>query len=1097
MRKRQFQHVDETKASDRTDEGVTTNRAHRDLSHIGLDRGDRRRSFTDDMRQKMGRYHILRLIGEGGMGTVFEAYDPELARKVAIKVIHPRLQNEASPAKLAQTKARLVREAKSLAKVAHPNVIPIYDVGLIDDDSIFMAMEYVPGLALHDWLAQKRPSWSLALSVMMQAGEGLVAAYGAGLLHRDIKPANIMVGDDGGVRVLDFGLAKSRQHRQASGESDALGLRESNADDDAESTEPDLLPRKTEEDVSQRGAIFGTPAYLAPELLRGTHPGKRSELFSFATVLYEALTGKKPFPTDPPALRQEAIVAGRLSWPASVPKWLRRHVESNLRDDPRQRSEGIAELLREIDASARLAKRLRATVSLTGALVLPLVVGVAWAYHSVEADSIDPDCRESSADLEPEFSAARLDAAKQGFLANKLGAAKDLWANASSSLNEWRTRWMQARRHLCPAFRQQTREAPFDSGQREQARACLDESKREIAALLQVWQNATTKHILDSGSALNSLSEPMACTDLEALRKRRPLPADPKRRRWLLEQHGKVKSLRFRIEMADYSSIAAELDAIEIPRHSREDYSLLAEVTLAKGRLAYRLADATYASSMPLFRAFLWATAADHPLERSETAKMLWFARVYRSNLTEEMEEHLRNQEASMVRAGSPNVLKAEYERNLAIAQAMQGKLVQTQIHLANAIAILGENVDYDRNIMGLYLEDEAETEYHLGRIKQAIAVERRSRAMHLEIFPAGHPKVARSRGLLAHYLYLDGKLVEGYHELSVGSAQCLAAEVPVLLCVEALRRLPRLELAMGNYQDAIGSISFMADLEALHRRRLDPERNWATSDAAEILLARGEVESARKSAMLGLHQIRTEGTVRPSSEFYALISLLIAEIESGDRAATTTHFAQAKAILDVPNELGHEMQRDFSLALAYNQLRRTRESGWTPALAVDAAQQALAAAMDTLTPPQDLARAQLMLANALRLAGEFDLAHYYAVEALARHESIEGLRPHLLFPYYETLAALTLEKGELLAALEWVEKAHESFDPAQVLDTRLASVHFIEAKIRWNLAQDDPAQRRHAESLAERAWLEFRASEGIENMRAQEVEQWLVVHDS
>ena len=147
---------------------------------------------------RVGRYEILGVIGEGGMSFVYLAHDPELDRDVALKLMRVRVGSEGA--------RRLRREAQALAQLSHPNVVPVYDAGMVGGQA-FVAMEYVEGNTLRRWLRGK-PPWRKVLGVMIEAGQGLAAAHARGLIHRDFKPDNVLIGDDGRVRVLDFGLAR-------------------------------------------------------------------------------------------------------------------------------------------------------------------------------------------------------------------------------------------------------------------------------------------------------------------------------------------------------------------------------------------------------------------------------------------------------------------------------------------------------------------------------------------------------------------------------------------------------------------------------------------------------------------------------------------------------------------------------------------------------------------------------------------------------------------------------------------------------------------------------------------------------------------------
>ncbi|MCA9691800.1 MAG: serine/threonine protein kinase, partial [Myxococcales bacterium] len=191
-------------------------------------------AVTDAAR--VGRLKILRRLGAGGMGVVYAAYDPELEREVAVKLIHGDSDTAS---------ARLFREAQALAKLTHPNIVAVYDVGR-HEGQVWVSMEFVVGRTLGVWLEQERPRWRPILAVILQAARGIAAAHAEGLLHRDIKPENIMVGDDGRTRVMDFGLTR------------VASSREQGSDHDASAS-----PLSVE--LTAAGAIMGTPAYMAPE----------------------------------------------------------------------------------------------------------------------------------------------------------------------------------------------------------------------------------------------------------------------------------------------------------------------------------------------------------------------------------------------------------------------------------------------------------------------------------------------------------------------------------------------------------------------------------------------------------------------------------------------------------------------------------------------------------------------------------------------------------------------------------------------------------------------------------------------------------------
>src|SRR6185312_791559 len=152
----------------------------------------------------IGRYVVLGLVGRGGMGEVYAAYDPELDRKVAVKLLRVKAGNGVS---LTEGRQRTLREAQAIARLSHPNVVVVFDVGTFEE-KVFIAMEFVDGNTVTYWLEQKPRTWREILDVFIAAGRGLIAAHEKGLVHRDFKPDNVMVGRDGQVRVMDFGLAR-------------------------------------------------------------------------------------------------------------------------------------------------------------------------------------------------------------------------------------------------------------------------------------------------------------------------------------------------------------------------------------------------------------------------------------------------------------------------------------------------------------------------------------------------------------------------------------------------------------------------------------------------------------------------------------------------------------------------------------------------------------------------------------------------------------------------------------------------------------------------------------------------------------------------
>jgi serine/threonine-protein kinase len=302
--------------------------------------------------RRVGRYAILRKLGEGGMGVVYAGYDEELDRKVAVKLLR-----EVGPLSV-ERRTRILREAQAMARISHPNVVNIYEVGEADGQ-VFITMEFIEGTTLSDWQNSQR-SWDELLRMYIAAGHGLLAAHKVGLIHRDFKPDNVLVGNDQRPRVADFGLARS----EAVEEPQPPTKIDADADADALARSNQVL----QSPLTLAGTIMGTPAYMSPEQHRGEPADNRSDQFSFCAALYEALYKTLPFAGDSLATLSFNIRAGRLRpvpHGSPVPGQIYRALQRGLAVDPTARFPSMEELLLALDidpqrdpAGAPLARRL-------------------------------------------------------------------------------------------------------------------------------------------------------------------------------------------------------------------------------------------------------------------------------------------------------------------------------------------------------------------------------------------------------------------------------------------------------------------------------------------------------------------------------------------------------------------------------------------------------------------------------------------------------------------------------------------------------------------------------------------------------------------
>jgi predicted Ser/Thr protein kinase len=336
---------------------------------------------------RIGRYTVESRLGAGGMGVVYAAIDTELHRRVAIKLLRGDVDDRIGT----QGRERLLREARTLASLSHPNVVTVYDVGTHAGD-LFLAMELVDGGSLATWLRGASRSADDVVDRMIEAGRGLAAAHAAGVVHRDVKPDNVLVGRDGRARMTDFGLARSL---------------------DASPIEP--TPGESPPDsgnLTRTGAVLGTPAYMAPEQVGGGRAiDARTDQWAFCATLYEAIAGVRPFPTDDLGKRTAAIHAGKIAAPAAdrrVPSWVRPIVARGLRADPAARWPDVASVVTALDRGRKRRGRFVAIAAVAavavgaaaiGAFVLgrddppkPLALPSIDPYLTPDPRGCDPGC---------------------------------------------------------------------------------------------------------------------------------------------------------------------------------------------------------------------------------------------------------------------------------------------------------------------------------------------------------------------------------------------------------------------------------------------------------------------------------------------------------------------------------------------------------------------------------------------------------------------------------------------------------------------------------------------------------------------------------
>lgn len=625
---------------------------------------------------RLGRYVVLDRIGEGGMGVVFSAYDPELDRKIALKLI--RAENKYREG----LRERLQREAQAMARVAHPNVLPVYDVGTGGDD-VFIAMEWVPGGTLTQWLKAEPRSARAIVSMFLDAGRGLAAAHDAGIVHRDFKSDNVLVGADGRPRVTDFGISRSGS---------PLLL-------------PGMLGAPTSplaKSVTADGRLIGTPAYMAPEQLRGEAADARSDVFGFSVALFEALAGEHPFnPTTLGALLSSIEAGIPAATLARAPRRFQQALAQGLANAKDRRTKDIRTLLDELE---RANRPVRWPWSV---LALGVVCASALVLSHAHADRLQI-CTGGSSRAGAVWSAERKQAAQRAFLATGLPYAEKVWQAVDDALDVHLRNWATTYTEACEATR--VRGTQSDS-LLDRRMMCLDDDLREVNAQVEVFLRAESVEVSRAADAVTKLTSLARCADAKALlAEAEPLPTGVTK-----EQLGELQDRLARIRAAEASGrldqALAETPALVADTHTLGYRTLETSALLQwaleeqrKGRnasaaahyhdagtLAVRRDDglmmrkAWMGEAISLFSlqsyddALVWLRYADALLERTPDAAdrakitvtrlLLWTKQKTRAVTRPEIEDA----RTLLEHAGLPPLALARQMGNLAVAAALGG----------------------------------------------------------------------------------------------------------------------------------------------------------------------------------------------------------------------------------------------------------------------------------------------------------------------------------------------------------------------------------------------------------------------------------------
>ncbi len=772
----------------------------------------------------LGRYVVLDELGAGAMGVVFAAFDPELDRKVAIKLLLPA--SPSGPVSISQDgRARLVREALALAKLSHPNVVAIFDVGT-RGEAVWIAMELVEGRTLREWLGERPRAWQEVLAVMRSAGSGLAAAHAAGLVHRDVKPDNVMLADDGRVRVMDFGLAREASEAGPVRGSVLQGI-----------------------DVTQAGSLIGTPAYMASEQLRGEHVGAQADVFAFCVMLWEGLHGARPFAGATLDELQVNIAAGRMVAPPPgrrVPRWLIEVLIRGLAADPRQRWPGMGALLDGLEHGEARARRRRRLAMLGG--VLAAIGGVALA--STVWQRADLAARVAACEGLGSAIDGAWDVATRERLTAALGPAESTVATVTAArtiawLDAWAAEWRRVRVDTCA---QHDVSRAWSADLRARADECLDERLLGFTALLAVLMEGD--EALQAVDAAAGLAPASGCGDASQLARRPTLPADGlERLRGLRPRLARATALelagKYRDGLAFARATLTAAEAVDWGPAVAEARLVLGTLEWQSGEFAtaartleeaYFAASEASAEQVAVDAATGLVVVVGSRLARPEDG-LLWarlaglgLARSGGAGRTLRDAALLTNRALALETAGEftaavadmtasrsiylaalgpdhPNV--SSTTASLAILQARLGDHAQERASLTTALATQEQVYGPDHPKVGTALNNLATTYARAGELERAIELYTRALVIRERTLGPDHPDVADTIANIASARFLRGEVDQAEGALLQVLAMHERAHGPEHPTVaDTLRNLGYIQDALGKHAEAKATLT-------------------------------------------------------------------------------------------------------------------------------------------------------------------------------------------------------------------------------------------------------------------------------------------------
>ncbi len=654
--------------------------------------------------EHLGRYLVVERLGAGGMGTVYRAFDPVLARSVAIKLLH-------SPQ--TEVDAALVNEARALAQVSHPNVVHVHEIAT-DGATTFLVMELVAGETLAQWLATPR-SWRAVLSKFIDAARGLEAAHAAGLVHGDFKPANVLLGVEGVVKVADFGLGRATVVDEAQM---ATGIR-------------------------------GTPAYMSPEVFDGAPADALSDQFSFCVALHEALFGTRPFRGVTMTHLRDVTRAGApepITDTRGVPRWLQQAVRRGL--GPREtRFASMTALRAHLTRDATRAVRLGAIAVL--AVMAVGAVAFAGVQHRQQQQLL---CSDAARHLRGVWERTDQERLRAAFTASTSSFAARSLTEVERALNQYAEGWVAARTEVCEATNKRGEQsiAVLDARM-----GCLDQRLLEFHSLVGLLAEADAALIQLAPKAVANLGPVSSCVSGASLDA--TVNALPEA---LKQQLASVAALRLAGQFENALTLAKTSDQrVEADPELSKSPGARGE-TLFERAESERMVDDWAGARADLLEVQLLAEQAGDPLLsiRADTSLGDLLARRFAQG-TEGLHWVLLAQ-AKLKRIGASPELEAQMAASLGSIQAVVGQLQEAEVSLRRAVSLRTASASTSPLMVARPMFELSKLLTAMNRSAESIELCRRAIDLVEKQLGPDHPLSLEGRFMLSAALLNSGDIV-------------------------------------------------------------------------------------------------------------------------------------------------------------------------------------------------------------------------------------------------------------------------------------------------------------------------------------------------